>query len=337
MGHRYELPIVSFAAAILVLLPLPWHWKARNVATLSLIGWLFICNIIRGINSIIWMNNVAIHFHVWCDIATKLLIGVSIALPACSLTLTRHLEHVASVRYGLTTAAEKRRRRIIDLCFTIGIPLVMMALHYVVQGHRFDIVEDIGCQPVIYTSLSGVLLMFGTPLLLSVCSLVYAGLALRHFAIRRLQFEQHLRDSKSAMTTARYMRLMALALTEMVWGVSLGTFVVFENITQSGLRPWVSFADVHYNFSRVAVFPNFLVPNMAEVLLIWWITPSTAILFFVFFGFSDEAREGYKSIWRWICRKVFRRDFSQSEKITSLPQYRCVRPLMPPGPTLTSR
>jgi hypothetical protein len=66
--HR-EFPPVAFLAALSLLLPLPWHWRARNVATLSIIAWLFILNIVYGVDAIVWGNNVSIVIPVWCDIS----------------------------------------------------------------------------------------------------------------------------------------------------------------------------------------------------------------------------------------------------------------------------
>lgn len=66
---RIELPIVSFISLVLVLIPLPWHWKARNISTLAIIFWLASLNLIRGVNSIVWSNTVVVKFPVWCDIS----------------------------------------------------------------------------------------------------------------------------------------------------------------------------------------------------------------------------------------------------------------------------
>jgi pheromone a factor receptor len=66
-----ELPIVSFLCATLVLVPLPWHWRAGTVPTLSIVFWLFLVNIINGVNSIIWADNVTIIAPVWCDIGER--------------------------------------------------------------------------------------------------------------------------------------------------------------------------------------------------------------------------------------------------------------------------
>lgn len=64
-----EFPYVSLLAAVLVLVPLPWHWRAGNVATLSIIAWLFAVNVIYGVDAIIWGSNAIIVVPVWCDIS----------------------------------------------------------------------------------------------------------------------------------------------------------------------------------------------------------------------------------------------------------------------------
>lgn len=63
-----EFPVGAFIAAVLVLVPLPSHWRARNVATLSMIVWLFVSNVIYAVDSIIWAGNVLDSAPIWCDI-----------------------------------------------------------------------------------------------------------------------------------------------------------------------------------------------------------------------------------------------------------------------------
>lgn len=64
-----EFPYVAFIASALVLVPLPWHWRAGNVATLSMIVWLFVVDIIYGVDAIVWSSNVHEVIPVWCDIS----------------------------------------------------------------------------------------------------------------------------------------------------------------------------------------------------------------------------------------------------------------------------
>ena len=59
----------ALIAAVLVLIPLPSHCRARNVAILSLIAWLFVVDLIYGVNTIVWAGNVEVRIVVWCDIS----------------------------------------------------------------------------------------------------------------------------------------------------------------------------------------------------------------------------------------------------------------------------
>ena len=67
MQHA-ELPVGAFLAAFVVLIPFSWHWRARNIPTLSIIIWLFLDNFILGMNTIIWAGNVRPIVPLWCDI-----------------------------------------------------------------------------------------------------------------------------------------------------------------------------------------------------------------------------------------------------------------------------
>ncbi|EIW57115.1 uncharacterized protein TRAVEDRAFT_105078, partial [Trametes versicolor FP-101664 SS1] len=304
--HR-ELPAASILAAILVLLPTPWHWRAGNVATLSMIAWLFAVNVIYAVDSIIWSHTVQRTAFVWCDITTKILIGANMALPAACMCVCIHLEHVASVRQALTTLAQKRRRQIMEAVLCYLVPCIWMGLHYIVQGHRFDIIEEFGCRPSIYVSIPAIFLMWVPPLIMSAVSLVFAALAFSHFVRRRITFAKHLENSNSGLNASRYLRLMLLALIEMfasaaAVSATLGFSVIWD------MRPWTNWADVHWDFSRVDTFPTpFLPPFIYRFYYAcWWIAPVSAYLFCAFFAFGQEAMGEYKAYALWVWTRVFR-------------------------------
>jgi pheromone a factor receptor len=46
---------------------------------------------------------------------------------------------------------------------------------YIVQGHRYDIVEDFGCRPAIYTSVESILIIWTLPLIMVTLTFIYAG------------------------------------------------------------------------------------------------------------------------------------------------------------------
>ncbi|KAJ8515195.1 hypothetical protein ONZ45_g7334 [Pleurotus djamor] len=303
-----QLPVAAFVAAFLVLIPVPWHWRARNVATCAIISWLFVINIIYGINSIIWAADVIDRYPIWCDICTKIIVGASFALPICTMCVCKHLEMVSSNRKVQYDYNDKRRRIIFESVMCFGLPMIFMALHYIVQGHRYDVFQYIGCQATVFISIPAVMIIWVPPLFFSLMTLVYASLALHHFIRRRITFAAHLQNSNSALTPNRYLRLIAMAITEIVWGTVLTSLNLWNNI-MGGLRPWTTWEDVHFNFSRVALFPAVLLPPrfISTMMLLWAAMPVSAIIFFIFFGFGEEAKKEYSKLWAWIRVKVFRR------------------------------
>jgi hypothetical protein len=62
-------PIVSFAAVLLVILPLPYHLGTKNTAILCLALWIFQWNLFQGINFVVWNGSVVRKWLVYCDIS----------------------------------------------------------------------------------------------------------------------------------------------------------------------------------------------------------------------------------------------------------------------------
>ncbi|KAI0651373.1 GPCR fungal pheromone mating factor [Trametes meyenii] len=284
----------SFLAAFLVLTPLPWHWRARNIPTLSLILWLFVLNVAHGVNVIEWYDNIDVKLQIWCDIISKLVIGANMAIPAACFCLAMRLEGIAAVRNVKTNFTDKRRKTIVDLAICVGAPMIQMALHYVVQGHRFDIVEGFGCQPDTYVSIPEFFLIWFIPILLCISTFVLGGLAFRHFFKRRATFARHLAVSTSGLTPSRYFRLMSMSLALMIWNLLIFALTLYFNY-RNGLRPWTNWADVHSNWLAMGRFPALLIPRyvLRWTLFLWWTIPITAYMFFAFFAFGRDAVSEY--------------------------------------------
>ncbi|CAE6467716.1 unnamed protein product [Rhizoctonia solani] len=305
---RTELPVVSFICTVLVLIPLPWHWRARNIGTLSLIFWLSSINLTRGINAVIWGGKTIDYAPVWCDICTKLVIGANWGFSASTVCISRYLAQVSSPHHTVANVTDRRRRIIFEIFMCVVLPLIAMALHYVVQGHRFDILEDFGCNPTTYVSVAALCLVYLPSLVLALITLVYSGIALRWFVHRRAQFQAVLQSNNSGLTTSRYLRLIALSITEMLFATAMTIFVLVITLEDNGLRPWVSWDFVHSDWLRVDQFAKALSPQYFwdRYLLTWYMVPITSIAFFAFFGFGQEAKEEYLRSFHFIKTKIFR-------------------------------
>ncbi len=88
--------IMSGISILLVLIPLPCHLAARNYAILPFACWLLVGCLIYFTNSLLWRKNVRNFAPIWCDVSSKLLVGLSTGLPSSILCVNRQLFDIVS-------------------------------------------------------------------------------------------------------------------------------------------------------------------------------------------------------------------------------------------------
>lgn len=193
-----------------------------------------------------------------------------------------------------------------------------------VTGHRFDIYEDIGCYPVTVNVWLNYPLVACWPIVIGLISATYAGkltalsfpqidlrvlypaLSLRAFRVRQTQFKELL-SSNASLTQNRYFRLMALATTELICTLPLSIYIVVLNI-QNGISPYLGWDDLHFGFSRVDQIP-FVIWSLDHGLVVAlqlarWLVVACALVFFIFFGFAEEARKHYRALFERILKHI---------------------------------
>ncbi|KIO23492.1 hypothetical protein M407DRAFT_27020 [Tulasnella calospora MUT 4182] len=297
-------PVLASIGIVLILLPSYWHFKSGNVGTMLYIVWTFIGNLNYLVNSISWKGNLHNPPWLWCDLSTALIIALNVALPTSSLLITRRLYSISTIRQVNILKSDSRRTKYFEFALGIGLPALAVISHVVVQGHRFDIFENIGCWPALYVTPVTIPMVFLPPILINMVSTVYASLAIRAFLKQRKEFSDVLASSGSDidMTINRYFRLMALAATEIICALPTSTYMLVTNI-QNGLFRWISWADTHYNFNRVGFMPlawfnahpkGWILINLSRYML-----PVGSFLFFVYLGMFGDCRKFYrKQFWR---------------------------------------
>ncbi|KDQ50581.1 hypothetical protein JAAARDRAFT_580088 [Jaapia argillacea MUCL 33604] len=293
----------SFSAFILASLPLFWQIKASgNVGACSLAIWSAVGYLNSFINSIIWRNNTVNWAPVWCDISSRVYLGMNVAISASSLCINRRLYRVSQVTSVQTT--QTRRADIEDLCMTVGIPLLHMALYIIYQGHRFDIYEDIGCFPEFPVTPVSIVLRDIWPVIISIIAAAYGCGAFVRLA--RLKYEtSKFLSANSHLTRSFYWRLMALAGTELLIGTPLSIFIMVWDIRNGGfgVQPY-SWSRVHSNFSRVVQYPaSYWKIKAPELEISRWDDVLSALIFFAFFGFSEDAQKNYRRFWNFLLAK----------------------------------
>lgn len=133
--------------------------------------------------------------------------------------------------------------------------------------------------------------------------MIFGGLSIRAFVKTRHQFSHVLSGSITDLNMSRYFRLMALGATQALFCLPIAFYSVIASFKLAPLKPWVSWADTHQNSGQVRFvrYETLSAKPLTKELfdLSRWITLGGAFLFFIFFGLSNEVRQGYKRIlWR---------------------------------------
>ncbi|KAH9910602.1 pheromone A receptor-domain-containing protein [Fomitopsis serialis] len=286
---------LSFIGFVLVSIPLYWHLEAWNVGCVLYIFWCGTQCLIQFINMTIWRDNVIVWVPVWCDIVTRFRLASSIGICTASLIINRRLYKIATISTVSMTNSDKRRMIWVDLAIGLIPSIVVVALFWFIQGHRFDIYEGYGCTFEIANTILSYFLLTSWPIVIGCISAVYCFFTLRAFFRRRKQFNELMSSNKN-LTFHRYLRLMGLAGIEIACTVPLASWNLYMQ-SRNPLYVWKGLGDLHYDFSRVDQFPAILWLNneftKPAIIFDIWDIIICAFIFFAFFGCAEEARKHY--------------------------------------------
>jgi pheromone a factor receptor len=200
-----------------------------------------------------------------------------------------------------------------------------MTSEYIVEGHRYNIFEDIGCYPSTFNSPPAYPLSIVWPVIIGLASATYCGaflvllavcntlskptvFTLRAFMKHREKFNEFLSSSSTSLSINRYFRLMALATLELLCTTPIAAYAIYLNITANPMEPWKGFADAHFDYSRIGQFPALIWrtdhTNVISLELSRWSLVFCAFAFFGFFGFAGEARKHYRLAFWTVTRRV---------------------------------
>ena len=185
----------------------------------------------------------------------------------------------------------------------------------IVEGHRFDIFEEIGCYPNVFNTLPSLVITQIWPLIILTAAAVYScvlgslglsrsytahhisGLNIRVFW-KSSRLAREVLGSNKSPNQSRYVRLIALSATQLLWLLPEAIFSIYYNTHIVIMHPWISWEDTHFNYSAVDQFPSFAwrsIPGAALALEGYrWSCVLAAFSFFAFFGFAEEARKHYR-------------------------------------------
>ncbi|CEH12850.1 STE3 [Ceraceosorus bombacis] len=289
--------VLSLLSVLPLLLISPLHWRMRNTGGI-LIFWTALGNLVMGICSIVWADTSENVSPAWADFSAAIVWVYAPGFVAGNLCILRKLEAIASTRQVSFTDRDRRNTLIIDLCIGIGLPILLLALRPISQGHRIDIISNYGVRSPYYSSIVGVFTYQIWLLGLGVAGFVYAGLILRWFLMRRQQFAAVLASNCTGLDKNKYIRLMILALVELCISFPLTIYIVVAKLVDTPLQPYTSWADVHEDWNTAWSY-DISELDTADIVyteLGRWLCVAWAFTFVGFFGFTQEARAQYR---RW--------------------------------------
>ena len=109
LSYMYPLyPVVGAIACTLCAIPIPAHWRAGNIATISLGLWVLGMNIIFWIGTICWHGTLANPYPIWGDIVNQYMAMFPTALASTTLCIQYRLWSIARARSVFITKKEVR-------------------------------------------------------------------------------------------------------------------------------------------------------------------------------------------------------------------------------------
>jgi len=121
----------------------------------------------------------------------------------------------------------------------------------------------------------------------------------------RVIFSSILQASDSPMSTNRYMRLVAMSTTLVLWGTTLMSVTIWANASR-GLRPWVGWEYVHskWNHADVYIWTLMSPKSRSLALLSWSAIPVSSVILFIFLGFGEDALSEYRRVGSAIMSRI---------------------------------
>lgn len=311
---------------VLAYIPLYWHLEAWNVGAVLWIFWSGTACLIRFINGIIWSDNTTNCAPVWCDIITRFLQAQPIGTTIASALINYRLYRLTRLNQTITTREDKRKMAIRELSVGFGVPVIFMGTYWFVQGHRFDILEGVGC--IQATPLTFVwIFTYGIwPTFIATVSGTFGVMTIIAFMRHRKEIDAAVSASHRSLTSYRFFRLMVFASVDVLFLFPLTLFLLFDVITSQSMYPWNGLADLHFGFSNVLQIPAESWRSTQASIIQTLLPPGTAIgsalVFFAFFGLAQEARTHYRKAFTALrqkcgCLSVRRR--GGREKLASAP------------------
>lgn len=179
--NTVALPFFALLGILITYLPCRSFWTHRNVPAVSIVIVTNIWNFMTILNAIIWSDD---NWSSWwpgyglCDVEALLRYPLSMALATSLCGLSKGLADCLDTDNAKVhqTAAMRRRKMIFDVMFCWAVPVLQMALHYIVQAGRYQIWPVFGCADVLDNSWPTIVIIMIWCPIYTFLNMYYAGM-----------------------------------------------------------------------------------------------------------------------------------------------------------------
>jgi pheromone a factor receptor len=174
------LPICAALVVAANYVPLLLLVRVKKLAACTLVIALAIQNTFTFVNAILWPNNNTAEWYSGvglCDVQVATRTALLTLLATSSACLAWDLAKALDTDNPCLheTQASRRRRIIIELFFCFVVPILQVALHYVVQASRFSVVTIYGCADYVDPSWPSVVILAIWPPVFALMNCYFAG------------------------------------------------------------------------------------------------------------------------------------------------------------------
>ncbi|KAG8836965.1 a-factor receptor [Serendipita sp. 400] len=300
-------PIFCIISALLAIITIPSHYQAGNISIIAIGVWSIGGNIIAATNTIIWHGNLRNPNPIWGDIVQAYFAVMNFGLSSATLHVQYTLWRVARSRKLWITPRQRRWQKFWAYFFGYGIPILFVVLHYIAQGHRYDVVEDLGPAPTTYlTPVAFALYYIWDPIF---CLIAFVFGILAYITCRRHRKEvANMFIASKKHNANQYYRLLFLTGVLIFIHFPLVFWVVVVNGVDYTVWPWISWEDTHSNYMRIVYWTRFMVESTDGFVRNWsisyWAVGLTGYLYFICYGTGSESLRQYKSAILYVLRRL---------------------------------
>ncbi|KAK1820433.1 a-factor receptor [Friedmanniomyces endolithicus] len=287
------LATLSLLVILLLLSPMSWHLRNRNVGATFLVAWTILINLQTLINALLWPHDdIALWYNGagLCDVEVKVQIAFSVAAPAALAAVLRALANALDTSRAtlVKSRAQRIRDYVVDLSFCLGFPALQMLFHYIDQPTRYLLFGIAGCEASVSKTWVMILLMDVPPLLWTLVDSYYAILILVRLVRYRSTMSSILTASNLSKT--RFLRLYLFCIVLIITFVPLQAYTLSQNLSQA--RETYSWSALH---DPAAFGEIYMMPSNGRVLPEAWIWLAGGFFIFVFFGLGKDAVAMYRA------------------------------------------